>query len=169
MKKEFTIDNIHIGMKVFALDTDYKGLEGWIIDVKEGEEKETENESILDIYVAFEETYDLEKTHPHLYDTWSFPNEVIPPALDCVIMAEDMLAYYQEEEDELPITLAGLYVCNNCDEILDHVFETQYDDITWNFEDGRYIKYNGSGETEGKRCPYCNIRINDDEEKMFPY
>lgn len=166
---KFSIDNIKVDMKVLAIDSDYKKLNGWIIDIKKGEEKETENETLLDIYVAFEETDDLIKTHPHLWDRESFPNEVIPPALDCVIMGEDELAYYQEEEDELPITLEGIFVCTNCGEKLDHVTETQYDDITWWFEDGRYIKYEGSGDTNHKRCPYCDIRIDDDQQIMFPY
>lgn len=169
MRKKLTINEIHVGMKVLAIDSGFKGLEGEIIDIKKGDEKETDNDSILDIYVAFDEPYNLKETHAHLFDTWSFPDEVIPPSLDSVIMAEDMLAYYQYDEDELPITLEGQYVCIDCITPLDYVTEIQHDFIEWRFKDGEYIKYDDDGGTDYKRCPYCNIRIDDDNMTMFPY
>lgn len=157
------IHGIKIGMKVLALKgTDYAGLQGYITEIRKGSEKETENTpNTLDIYVDFEEMkFADDVTHPHLKGT----------SIHQVIMDENELAFYlnELEKDVYPISIEGMYVCLNCFTPLDYVTETQYDDLVWTWDEGFYTKGN-SGGSEGKRCPYCNVYIEDFQEKMFPY
>ena len=85
--------DIRPGMRVRAVDDDYEGLVGLVVDIRDGEDKETENET-PDIYVDFdipesaEEVAALERRFSALYGE---PKKVEELPLDLVIMAPDML------------------------------------------------------------------------------
>lgn len=151
------------GLKVIGLKgSDYEGLEGCISEVKYGTDRETENETVLDIYVDFEEPEyaSVETTHPHLNGT----------SISDVICGEDELGFkFESEEAPFYTTADGKAVCPHCYAPLDRVTETQYDDIVWNFENGKYVKENGMGSSDGKRCDQCNGVLEDPNEDVFGY
>lgn len=85
-----------LGRKVRANDfSDYEGLVGEIVEIREGEEKETDNDGV-DFYVAFEIPKNeelirkIEKTFSILYDEELSLDDI---ALDGVIMSKDMLEF----------------------------------------------------------------------------
>lgn len=153
------LEDIRVGMKVVAIDESYKGLEGVITDIKHGDQKETENETVCDIYVDFNESFDMLVTHPQLNGT----------TVSQVIMGDDELAYFQDENDELPITLEGQYVCLGCFHPITSVTETQTDCYRWDWEQGQYVKGDDGAESWGKKCGTCGYHITDDSQSMFPY
>lgn len=94
--KSFEYDGITyaIGDTVIATDaSEYEGLAGTILEIRDGEDKETENET-PDIYCSFEapllpdDAKDLEKTFSDLYGETKTIADI---ALDFVIMAPDMI------------------------------------------------------------------------------
>lgn len=114
--KEFPLlAKIEEGMEVIAMnDSYYVGLKGHICDIKYDEDKETDNEDILDIYVDFEvpthvtdglseyKAYDaaqeyLDKYYPELNGT----------SIGEVIMGEDMLGYKFDQDSEDFISITG--------------------------------------------------------------
>jgi hypothetical protein len=156
------LGQIEVGLQVIALkECDYEGLTGRICDIKYGKDKETENETILDIYVDFEEHdyASVESTHPHLNGT----------GISEVICGEDEVGFKFSEDDTFFTTAEGKAVCPNCYAPLLRVTETQEDDIVWNFENGEYVKENGVGSSNGKRCDQCNGDIDDPNETVFGY
>lgn len=89
-----------VGQRVIANDvSDYEGLVGTITEIREGEDKETENKTV-DIYCDFEvpaspyETQRLEKRFSELYGC---PKQVDDLSLDEIIMAPEMLVPLNEE------------------------------------------------------------------------
>lgn len=80
------LPQVEAGMEVVALkDSDYEGLFGTIDAVLYGKDKETENDTVLDIVVTFkeEEGRKIDETHPHLNGT----------SICEVIMGEDELDF----------------------------------------------------------------------------
>jgi hypothetical protein len=156
------LESIQSGLAVIALKgSDYEGLKGRISEVKYGADKETENETILDIYVDFEEPEytSVETTHPHLNGT----------SISDVICGEDELGFLFQEEDSFHKTADGKAVCPHCFVAMERVTETQHDDISWVFEEGNYVKHSGMGDSNGKRCDQCDGVLDDPNEEVFSY
>lgn len=156
------IEKITEGMVVIGLkDSDYGGLEGTISEIKYGTDKETENETILDIYIDFEEHEyaSIETTHPHLNGT----------GIGQVICGEDELGFNFDDSSPFYVTADGKVVCPHCYEAMDRVNETQHDDITWTFQNGEYVKENADGSSDGKKCDVCDGFIEDADEEVFRY
>ena len=87
-----------IGASVVGTDqSEYEGLTGYIYEVRDGADKETENET-PDLYCNFDppddlaEIAELEAVFSDLYDESKTLEDII---LDCVIMAPDMVRPYQ--------------------------------------------------------------------------
>lgn len=89
MGKEFTI-----GDKVLATcESEYEGLVGEIIEIRDGEDKETDNDT-PDIYCRFAEpvmAVNKEKLKIRFSDLWQQPMEIEDINLDQPIMAPDMI------------------------------------------------------------------------------
>ena len=94
--KSFEYDGItySIGDVVIGTDaSEYEGLAGTIIEIRDGEDKETENET-PDIYCSFEppllpeDVKALEETFSELYEE---PKTIEDIVLDMVIMAPEMI------------------------------------------------------------------------------
>lgn len=151
------------GVRVLAINAcEYEGLERTISDVRTGKNKEFGNEGYFEIIVDFEEPKysSVKETHPHLNGT----------SIEQVACNEFELAFKLEGEDELFFKmLDGRVACPNCYAPMNTVRETQYDDITWTFVDGKYVKENGLGSSDGKYCDQCNHTLDDDDEKCFGY
>ena len=159
--KEYPLlEKIEIGLRVIAINSVYDGLYGTIADIKYDQDKETENESILDIYVNFEEPKNgtLEELYPQLNGT----------GIDMVIMGEDELGFFFDDAP-LAVSINGKTICPNCYKEIDIVNETQYDDIRWIFKNGKYIKETLMGDTNGKRCGNCDNLLPEDEGQFFMY
>lgn len=78
------LNQVQVGMTVIGLPgSDYEGLEGVVTDIYYGENRETENDTIVDIEVDFKNVCELEETHPHLNGT----------GIEGVMMGEDELAF----------------------------------------------------------------------------
>lgn len=153
---------IQEGIRVIGLKgSDYEGLEGTIDEFQYGAEKETENETILDIHVDFEEPEfsSVEDTHPHLNGT----------SISDVICGEDELGFIFEDGAPFYTTSDGKAVCPHCYAPLNRVTETQSEDISWDFTKGYYVKTNGMGDSDGKRCGECDGRLDDPDEEVFRY
>jgi hypothetical protein len=135
---------IQKGLKVIGLKgTKYEGMKGNITNVIYVSDTKAKNSSILDITVDFGDF----KT----------------------ICREDELGFMFEEDDLFYTNAEGKAVCPSCHVPMDIVTEVQYDDITWVFKDGVYVKMNGMGDTDGKRCAQCRARLDDDNDEVFPY
>lgn len=94
-----------IGAPVVGTDqSEYEGLTGYIFEVWDGADKETENET-PDLYCSFDPPDDpaeiakLEAVFSDLYDEPKTLEDII---LDCVIMAPDMVRPYQTYR--IPVT-----------------------------------------------------------------
>ncbi len=90
-----------IGQQVVGTgQSDYKGLYGYIMEIRDGEDKETENET-PDIYCTFElpvlphDIAELEKRFSALYRQKKTLEDII---LDEVIMAPEMIKGLEEPE-----------------------------------------------------------------------
>lgn len=122
------LPKIEVGMTVVALpDSDYEGLGGVITDILYGETRETENETILDIVVDFEEYAPIEKTHPHLNGT----------GISGVMMGEDELAFAFDVENTY-LTAKGQLYCNECSELKTTVVQTIEEDHRWEWTGEKY-------------------------------
>lgn len=160
LKKYPLISQIEIGMRVIANDLSYyKGLKGTITEIRYGNEKETDNDTILEIIVDFEEPQygSLEHLYPELNGT----------SIGQVIMDEESLGFYFNG-NPIAQDAKGQIICPDCHKSLNHVSETQFEDIYWNLEDGKWVKSISDGDSNGKRCPYCDARL-DDEESILMY
>lgn len=149
------LPKIEVGMRGIATEeSDYKGLEGTVSEIRYGDQRETENDTILEIIMDFEEP-----THGSLEELYPVLNGT---GIEQVIMGEDMMGFYFDGGNPA-LTPEGKIVCPDCYKALDTVTETQYDDITWSFEDGEYRKSN-AGSSDGKKCPECNAYIEAEED-----
>mgnify|MGYP005776327701 CR=1 FL=1 len=83
-----------VGQRVIANDvSDYEGLVGTITEIREGEDKETENKTV-DIYCDFEvpaSPYEIQKLEKRFSEVYGCPKQVDDLSLDEVIMAPEML------------------------------------------------------------------------------
>ena len=87
-------EKYYIGQRIIGTDqSEYEGLLGTILEIRDGEDKDTENET-PDIYCSFDapemphEVEKLEKTFSDLYDE---PKKLEDICLDEVIMAPEMV------------------------------------------------------------------------------
>ena len=89
-----------VGQRVIANDvSDYEGLVGIIIEICDGEDKETENEAV-DIYCDFEvpaSPYEIQQLEKRCSELYGCPKHVDDLSLDEVIMAPEMLVPLNEE------------------------------------------------------------------------
>ncbi|MFJ8531195.1 hypothetical protein [Bacillus sp. NPDC094106] len=155
------LPQVEAGVEVVALKgSDYEGLFGTIEAVHYGNEKETENDTVLDIVVTFEEEdgRKIEETHPHLNGT----------SICEVIMGEDELGFFFGVNDDFAKQLDGKYVCPSCGKGMDAVTENQAEDIQWDFKDGEYHKSTDKGYSNGKKYGECGCKFNDENE-VFSY
>ena len=97
---EFLYEGItyKIGDRIIGTEeSEYAGLVGSIYEIRDGEDKETDNDT-PDIYCSFEEPVlssdieELEKTFSELYQEERHLEDII---LDCVIMAPEMIMVQQ--------------------------------------------------------------------------
>lgn len=83
-----------VGGKVIATrETEYEGLIGKIIEIRDGEDKETDNDT-PDIYCCFAEpvmSVNKEKLKKRFSDLWQQPMEIEDINLDQPVMAPDMI------------------------------------------------------------------------------
>lgn len=93
---EFLYDGItyKIGERIIGTEeSEYAGLTGTIYEIRDGDDKETDNDT-PDIYCSFEEPVllsdieELEKTFTELYQEEKHLEDIV---LDCVIMAPEMI------------------------------------------------------------------------------
>lgn len=91
-----------VGERIYANEvSEYFGLFGTITEIRSGEDKETENDT-LDIYCAFDEPVlhhviqELEKRFSSLYGS---PKKIEDISLDMVIMAPEMIVPLKHHED----------------------------------------------------------------------
>lgn len=84
-----------VGGKVIATkETEYEGLVGKIIEIRDGEDKETDNDT-PDIYCCFTEpimSVNKERLKKRFSDLWQQPMEIEDINLDQAIVAPDMIA-----------------------------------------------------------------------------
>ncbi len=244
--KEYIVQN-YPSLQVMGVDDPYKGLEGFIDHILTEDERETENESKLDIVVDFEEpkctidypileivekmrkvvsaddileeyeilmklnecfeeireeytdSYEnIKYMHERILEWDAFPSsyddervrrKLKDDLFECenslfthpslngtsiseVIMGEDELAFFKNEGDDLGRTIQGQAVCRWCQTTITHVYEMQYEDIDWhwNNETMSYEKSVGIGDTEGKKCGHCGRRLDIDPlDPLLPY
>ncbi|MFB9749915.1 hypothetical protein, partial [Leifsonia shinshuensis] len=131
----------------------YEGLMGYIEEILILDERITENDCLLDIVVTFEETFNMDITHPHLNGT----------TVSKVIVGEDDLGFYVHDRDELAETIEGKAVCPSCFAPLDNVIEIQHDVIEWDWDSAtQSYQKSDQGSSDGKECGYCDGRIYDE-------
>ncbi|MFF2532343.1 hypothetical protein ACFVS2_25875 [Brevibacillus sp. NPDC058079] len=159
------LPQIEVGMRVLATDeTNYAGLFGSITEIRYGDQKETENDTILEIVVDFEqpENLNLEETNPGLNGT----------GIDQIIMSEEDLGFKFLSEEFIDYNFYMManrkIVCPNCLYPVERVIEEQYEEITWTFKNGDYEKETGVGRSDGKRCGKCKNLLQDTNE-FFAY
>lgn len=98
-----------IGEPVIGTEaSEYDGLIGTILEIRDGEDKETENET-PDIYCSFEppvHPYDIQRLEQVFSELYQYPKKLDDIILDLVIMAPEMiepLRYLQENRQKLSI------------------------------------------------------------------
>lgn len=83
-----------IGQQIVGTDHgDYEGLYGFITEIRDGDDKETENDT-PDIYCTFEPPvlpYDVEKLEKHFSELYQKPQKLVDIRLDEIIMAPEMI------------------------------------------------------------------------------
>ena len=166
----YYMDKIKSGTEVVAINCEYEGLKGVITDVYSGNDRLTNNECLLDILVDFyipQEIIDNSED-PDKWIEENFP-QLEGTGISQVVMSEDMLAYDFDNNTNFYITLEEQVVCPNCCKLLNRAIETQYNDIEWIFNNGKYEKKTLLGDSNGIRCPYCNTKLIDEDIEYFKY
>lgn len=83
-----------IGERIIAnSQSEYSGLIGHILEIRDGEDKETENET-PDIYCEFDVPplpYDVKALEKHFSELYGETKKIDEIPLDCIIMAPEML------------------------------------------------------------------------------
>lgn len=97
---EFEGKKYTIGDKVVATETSgiYEGLIGYITEIRDGDDRETENEA-SDIYCTFFEPiipFDVEQIEMRFSKAYGEPKKIADIALDIVIMAPEMVEVIPE-------------------------------------------------------------------------
>lgn len=92
-----------IGDRIVATDVsdEYEGLIGYITEIRDGIDKDTENET-PDIYCTFYEPempYDIEQIEKRFSESYREQKKIEDIILDEVIMAPDMILVICKEED----------------------------------------------------------------------
>ena len=95
-----------IGDKIIGTEqSEYVGLNGIIYEIRDGNDKETDNDT-PDIYCSFEEPVlpsdieELEKTFTELYQQEKHLEDII---LDCVIMAPEMIMVQDQQRKSIKV------------------------------------------------------------------
>jgi len=146
------LDKIEVGMNVVALpESSYEGLGGVITDILYGENRETENETILDIVVDFEAFSPLETTHPHLNGT----------GIEDVFMGEDELAFYIDSKF---VSAKGQLYCEECSELKDKIVQFSEEAHAWTWTGDKY-EYSVSHSGSYKQFDDCGHNV----EGAFEY
>lgn len=142
------LSQIQVGMDVIALpDSDYNGLTGVITDILYGETRETENETIVDIVVDFNDEGPLEKTHPHLNGT----------GVGGVMMGEDELAF-DLNNNGVFVSGKGQLYCEDCSELKTAVVQTSQSERRWEWTGEKY-EYNVSQNGSNKSFEDCGHEV----------
>jgi len=89
-------------------ESEYEGLFGVVTEIRTGDDKETENET-LDIYCSFDEPvlpYDIEKLEKRFSRLYDEPKSLDDITLDMVIMAPEMIEVIEaDSEDHQTVTV----------------------------------------------------------------
>lgn len=142
------LSQIQVGMDVIALpDSDYNGLTGVITDILYGETRETENETIVDIVVDFNDEGPLEKTHPHLNGT----------GVGGVMMGEDELVF-DLNNNGVFVSGKGQLYCEDCSELKTEVVQTSQSEHHWEWTGEKY-EYNVSQNGSYKSFKGCGHEV----------
>lgn len=99
---EYEGKKYRIGDKVVATEVsgEYEGLIGYITEIRDGDDRDTENET-PDIYCTFFEPvmpYDIEQIEKRFSEAYGEPKKIADIALDIVIMAPEMIEVISELE-----------------------------------------------------------------------
>ncbi len=109
--QEFVYEGViyKVGDEIIGTDeSEYKGLRGIIFEIRDGEDKETENED-PDIYCEFEAPTEPEKIaelEATFSDLYRCPKTLEDIALDYVIMAPEMIKTFGQMKQELCVLKA---------------------------------------------------------------
>lgn len=104
--ESFNYDGVSyfIGQRIVATDqSEYKGLRGWILEIRDGDDRDTENET-PDIYCEFDppdskqEIMELERRFSDLYGEKKVLDDI---SLDIVIMAPEMISPVPEPKEDI--------------------------------------------------------------------
>lgn len=140
------------GEEVIALKGSmYDGLKGVIEEIRYGDERETENDCILDIVVTYHATdEEVAISHPQLNGT----------SICEVIMGEDELGFIIEAINrDTYLTAAGVPVCPTCLEGIDEVIVQTIQTDKYKSYKGHLLKQPGGHTDEITTCLRCNNRI----------
>lgn len=140
------------GQRVLAIaSSDYGQLLGDIIEIRYGNDKETENECIVEIIVDFDE--------PDAYLRTTKYAVLNGTSVEEVIMDEAEIAVCINGTDYQLLT--GQLVCEWCANPIIRATETQqcYISWTWDPDKNEYIKEDEGGDTNHKRCSQCDSRL----------
>ena len=100
-----------IGEEFVALNnSEYSGLFGRIVEIRNGADKETDNKT-PDIYCEFDPPLcpkDIEALEKRFSDLYKAPKKLDDITLDCVIMAPDMIKSLTKKTDGRKITIYSL-------------------------------------------------------------
>ena len=100
-----------IGEEIVALNnSEYSGLFGRIVEIRNGADKETDNKT-PDIYCEFDPPLfpkDIEELEKRFSDLYKAPKKLDDITLDSVIMAPDMIKSVAEKTDGRKITIYSL-------------------------------------------------------------
>ena len=103
---EFFYENVcyKIGDRIVGTDaSEYQGLLGSIIEIRDGEDKETENET-PDIYCSFDDPvlpYDIAELEKRFSELYQRKKTIEDIALDEVIMAPEMIETIEQADKQL--------------------------------------------------------------------
>lgn len=99
---EYEGTKYRIGDNIVATEVsgEYEGLIGYITEIRDGDDKDTENET-PDIYCTFYEPvmpFDIKQVEKRFSEAYGEPKKIDDIALDVVIMAPEMIAVISELE-----------------------------------------------------------------------
>lgn len=99
---EYEGKKYRIGDNIVAMEVsgEYEGLIGYITEIRDGDDKDTENET-PDIYCTFYEPvmpFDIEQIEKRFSEACGEPKKIDDIALDVVIMAPEMIEVISELE-----------------------------------------------------------------------
>ena len=108
---EYDGKTYYIGEEIVALNnSEYSGLFGRIVEIRDGADKETDNKT-PDIYCEFDPPLfpkDIEELEKKFSDLYKAPKKLDDITLDSVIMAPDMIKSLTEKTDGHKITIYSL-------------------------------------------------------------